>query len=90
MRLLTKEQAKEIFCPCDIATKCICERCMAFDEIHKEVSRENHSNGMQMIQECSRDRGYQEIRREGVRDSSSELLILDALYTCRSIYKEDL
>jgi hypothetical protein len=50
MKLVTKHEASELYCPFDIAEKCVREKCMAFEEIHKKITRENHSNGMQMIQ----------------------------------------
>jgi hypothetical protein len=88
MKLVTIKEAKKIFCPLQMGICVACE-CMAFDEIHKEIKRENHSNGMQWIQKHRRDRGFQEIRREGVRNSCDELLILDSLYTCRFLYKDE-
>ena len=67
----TNDEAQEHMCPMTFfgsngRKNCIGERCMAWKVIDKELQRENHSGGMQMMLEASARRGHQKIMRDGI------------------------
>ena len=87
MKLITENESEQLICPV-INSICLGHKCMAFDLIHPNITRENHSGGKQMMYEQRSKRGGQEFRLEGP-DGCDGLLILDALYTCVSLYPKE-
>jgi hypothetical protein len=86
MKLITEKEAKDLYCPA-IERKCLGDKCMSFDLVHANITRENHSGGKQMMMDHRSKRGYQELRFEG--HGCSGLIILDALYRCANFYPEE-
>ena len=90
--MMTSEEASSKKCPYikdkyGYPIRCIPDKCMSWIEARKEIERENHSGASIVIQNESRERNYQEVKRRGP-NSSTGYLYLEAQGFCMRLWKE--
>ena len=85
MKPITCSEAFSRMCPfMQDGMKCRGTQCMAFQEVHPRIEREDHSGGKEMIWEQASKRGYQKVQREGPPGSTG-FFYLEALHVCERL-----
>jgi len=82
LKLLTKKEAEQMYCPWEIGDYCCTEKCMGWIEVHSKVVREDHSGGKARMNDLGLTR-HQMPRQEGPPGCMGELILDEQGYCGR-------